>query len=196
MKLFGSTKTQPARSSSRTGPAGARGSDPVCLQCGMIAAGSDATFCRRCGLPIGAAPRAEAELPSCPICYATVDEDGRIRSLRQSAVRIDLVAHSFEHEQFPVGDDDYLESLRAGDMIRIGQWQAPFDLVRRYLVTGAMDGGRRRAYEHSAIVTAMSQLKRWGPEAEIFGDQQEWQAARLAVTDLLERFHRTSRIGS
>ena len=196
MKLFGSTKAQPARSGSRTASAGPGGSDPVCLQCGMIAAGTDATFCRRCGLPIGAAPRAEAELPSCPICYATVDDDGRIRSLRQSTVRIDLVAHSFEHEQFPVGDDDYLESLRAGDMIRIGQWQAPFDLVRRYLVTGAMDGGRRRAYEHSAIVTAMSQLKRWGPEAEIFGDQQEWQAARHAVTDLMERFHRTSRIGS
>jgi hypothetical protein len=196
MKLFGSTKAQPARSSSKTASARPGGSDPVCLQCGMIAAGADATFCRRCGLPIGAAPRAEAELPSCPICYATVDDDGRIRSLRQSAVRIDLVAHSFEHEQFPVGDDDYLESLRAGDMIRIGQWQAPFDLVRRYLVTGAMDGGRRRAYEHSAIVTAMSQLKRWGPEAEIFGDQQEWQVARHAVTDLMERFHRTSRIGS
>lgn len=196
MKLFGSTKAQPARSGSRTASAAPGGSDPVCLQCGMIAAGTDATFCRRCGLPIGAAPRAEAELPSCPICYATVDDDGRIRSIRQSTVRIDLVAHSFEHEQFPVGDDDYLESLRAGDMIRIGQWQAPFDLVRRYLVTGAMDGGRRRAYEHSAIVTAMSQLKRWGPEAEIFGDQQEWQAARHAVTDLMERFHRTSRIGS
>jgi hypothetical protein len=196
MKLFGSTKAQPARSGSTTASAGPAGSDPVCLQCGMIAAGTDATFCRRCGLPIGAAPRAEAELPSCPICYATVDDDGRIRSLRQSTVRIDLVAHSFEHEQFPVGDDDYLESLRAGDMIRIGQWQAPFDLVRRYLVTGAMDGGRRRAYEHSAIVTAMSQLKRWGPEAEIFGDQQEWQAARHAVTDLMERFHRRSRIGS
>jgi hypothetical protein len=196
MKLFGSTKAQPARSSSRSAPAGPGGSDPVCLQCGMVAAGTDATFCRRCGLPIGAAPRAAAELPSCPICYATVDDDGRIRSLRQSAVRIDLVAHSFEHEQFPVGDDDYLETLRAGDMIRIGQWQAPFDLVRRYLVTGAMDGGRRRAYEHSAIVTAMSQLKRWGPDAEIFGDQQEWQAARRAVTDLMERFHRTSRIGT
>ena len=117
MKLFGSTKAQTARS--RTASAGPTGSDPVCLQCGMIAAGTDATFCRRCGLPIGAAPRAEAELPTCPTCYATVDDDGRIPSLRQPTVRVDLVAHSFEHEQFPVGDDDYLESLRAGDMIRI-----------------------------------------------------------------------------
>lgn len=184
MKLFGSTKPRPG---------GASGADPVCLQCGMIAAGTDATFCRRCGLPIGAAPRAEAELPTCPICYASVDDDGRIRSLRQPTVRVDLVAHTSEHEQHPVGDDDYLESMRAGDMIRIGRWQAPYDLVRRYLVTGVMDGGRRRAYAHSAIVTAMSQLKRWGPDAEIFGDQEEWKAARQAVTDLLERFHRGSR---
>ena len=55
-------------------------------------------------------------------------------------------------------------------------------------VTGAIDGGRRRSYQHSAIVTAMSQLKRWGPGAEIFGDQAEWQAARAAVTELLERY--------
>ena len=36
-------------------------------------------------------------------------------------------------------------------------------------------------------------IERWGPEAEIFGDQAEWQAARQAVTDLLERFHQGSR---
>jgi hypothetical protein len=118
------------------------------------------------------------------------DDDGRIRSLRQSTVRIDLVAHSFEHDQFPVGDDDYLESLRRGDRIVIDRWEAPFDLVRRYLVTGALDGGRRREYQHSAIVTAMSQLKRWGPEAELFGDQAEWKLAREAVTALMERYHR------
>jgi hypothetical protein len=200
MKLFGSTTPRPAGSSGAPargagGPSGrGAGAHPVCLQCGMVMAGVNVTFCRRCGLPIGAAPRAEAELPSCLICYAAVDDDGRIRSLRQPAVRVDLVAHTFEHEQFPVGDDEYLESMRAGDMIRIGRWQAPFDLVRRYLVTGAMDGGRRRAYEHSVIVTAMSQLKRWGPEAEIFGDQAEWQAARQAVTDLLERFYRGARV--
>src|SRR5258706_16267792 len=93
-----------------------------------------------------------------------------------------------EHDQFPVGDEDFLESLRAGDLIRIGRWQAPFDLVRRYLVTGAIDGGRRRSYEHSAIVTAMSQIKRWGADAEIFGDQAEWQDARQAVSALMERY--------
>ncbi len=163
---------------------------PVCLQCGMVAAGSDVTFCRRCGLSVGAAPRATAELPTCPICYATVGDDGRLSSFQSRLGRIDLVAHMSEHDAFPVGDDDYLETLRAGDLIRIGRWVAPFDLVRRYLVTGAIDGGRRRSYQHSAIVTAMSQLKRWGPDAEIFGDQAEWRAARTAVGDLLERYQR------
>jgi hypothetical protein len=159
----------------------------------MVAAGADTSFCRRCGLPIGSAPRAEAELPSGPICYATVGDDGRLPSLSRNGFRVHLVSHMDEHEQYPVGDDDYLESLRAGDLIRIGRWQAPVDIVRRYLVTGAMDGGRRREYQHSAIVTAMSQLRRWGPEAEIFGDQAEWQAARQAVTALLERYHQGAR---
>jgi len=191
MKLFGSTKPRPATRAA--GPArGASAEERVCLECGMRAVGADVSFCRRCGLPLGTAPRADAALPSCPICYATVGDDGRLASFRQQAVRIDLVAHMFEHEQHPVGDDEYLDTLRAGDMIRIGRWQAPYDLVRRYLVTGAFDGGRGRSYQHSAIVTAMSQLKRWGPEAEIFGDQDEWRAARQAVTDLLERYQRST----
>ena len=189
MKLFGSAKRGPASPATADRKPGI---EPVCLQCGMVAAGAEVAFCRRCGLPIGAAPRAEAALPSCPICYATVGDDGLLVSFRQRTARVDLVAHMFEHDQFPVGDDEYLESLRAGDMIRIGRWQAPFDLVRRYLVTGAIDGGRNRSFQHSAIVTAMSQLKRWGPEAEIFGDQAEWQAARAAVTDLMERYQRGS----
>ena len=188
IKLFGSLKRGLADSEGAA--AGEVVADGVCLQCGMVAAGADVAFCRRCGLPIGAAPRTDAALPSCPICYATVDDDGRISSPARPTRRVHLVTHMDEHDQHPVGDDDFLESLRAGDMIRIGTWQAPFDLVRRYLVTGAIDGGRRRAYEHSAIVTAMSQLKRWGPEAEIFGDQAEWQAARRAVTELMERYHR------
>jgi hypothetical protein len=162
----------------------------ICLQCGMLAPGGDVSFCRRCGLAIGSPPRSDAALPTCPICYAEVEADGKVVSLRATHHRIDLVTHMDEHEQFPVGDDDYLESLRAGDEIRIDRWRAPFDLVRRYLVTGAIDGGRRRAYQHSAIVTAMSQLKRWGPDAEIFGDQDEWRAARRAVSVLMERYHR------
>ncbi|MBA2720786.1 MAG: hypothetical protein H0U52_16330 [Chloroflexi bacterium] len=191
MRLFGSTKTRPAVPA---GPARRPATEPVCLQCGMVAASAEVSFCRRCGLPIGAAPRAAAALPSCPICYATVGDDGLLVSFRQRTARIDLVAHMFEHDQYPVGDDEYLESLRAGDMIRIGHWQAPFDLVRRYLVTGAIDGGRNRSFQHSTIVTAMSQLRRWGPEADIFGDQEEWRAARQAVTDLLERYQRGSLI--
>lgn len=192
MKLFGSAKPHPTARPSTAAANSARpaSTDAVCLQCGMISPGSTVSFCRRCGLPIGSAPRAEAALPSCPICYATVDDDGRLPSNRHRLQRVDLVTHMSEHDQYPVGDDDFLESLRAGDLIRIGRWQAPFDLVRRYLVTGAVDGGRRRAYEHSAIVTAMSQLKRWGPGADIFGDQDEWRAARHSVTELLERYQR------
>jgi hypothetical protein len=81
--------------------------------------------------------------------------------------------------------------MREGDRIRIGRWEAPFDLVRRYLVTGALDGGRRRSFQHSAIVTAMSQLGRWGSDADILGDQQEWREARQVVSDLMDRYQRT-----
>ena len=104
--------------------------------------------------------------------------------------RFDLPRHIAEHDQAPVGDDDYLESLREGARIRIGRWMAPFDLVRRYLVTGAVDGGRKRQFEHDLIVTAMTQLARFGPNAVILGDQPEWRAARDAVAELMERFHR------
>jgi hypothetical protein len=162
----------------------------ACLQCGWVSPGGNVTFCRRCGLPLGAPPRATAELPSCPTCYQTVGDDGRLASYHRSRGRVDLVAHMGEHDQFPVGDDDYLETLRAGDFVRIGRWQAPFDLVRRYLVTGMVDGGRRRTFQHSAIVTAMGQIARWGPDAEVLGDQEEWRAARQAVGDLLERYQR------
>ena len=171
--------------------AGSRASaGPVCLQCGTAAQSTSLAFCRRCGLPYGAPPRVEAELPTCPTCYASVGDDGRIPSFSPARGRIDLVEHMAEHDNHPVGDDEYLETLRRGDRIAIDRWEAPFDLVRRYLVTGAFDGGRRREYQHSAIVTAMSQLKRWGPDMELFGDQAEWKAARDAVTTLMERYHR------
>ena len=165
-------------------------SGTACLQCGTPASNSTITFCRRCGLPYGAPPRLEAELPSCPTCYATVGDDGRLPSFQPARGRVDLVEHMAEHETHPVGDDAYLETLRRGDRIVIDRWEAPFDLVRRYLVTGAYDGGRRREYQHSAIVTAMSQLKRWGPGADLFGDQAEWKDAREAVTALMELYHR------
>ena len=189
MRLFGgkSTASGPSASVATANGDGAL----VCLQCGMIA-GDKVTFCRRCGLTIGAQPRADATLPTCPICYVTVDDDGRIASLRRTGDRVDLVMHMSDHDDHPVGDDDYLESLRAGDLIRIDRWQAPFDLVRRYLVTGTIDGGHKRSYQHSAVVTAMSQIKRWGADADIFGDQEEWRAARVAVTALLERYHRSA----
>jgi hypothetical protein len=162
---------------------------PTCLQCGVIALDSATTFCRRCGLPYGQPPRADAELPTCPVCYASVDDDGRITA-RNHRGRLDLVGHIDEHRQYPVGDDDYLESLRVGDRVRIGRFVAPYDLVRRYLVTGSLDGGRRRAATHNAIVTAMAQIGRWGTNPNIFGDQPEWQQAREAVTELMERYAR------
>ncbi len=165
----------------------------ACLQCGTPAANAASTFCRRCGLPYGAPPRADVELPSCHVCYRTVEDDGRLPSLDLPGLRVDLQRHLAEHDRHPVGDDEWLESLRFGDQIRIGRWSAEFDVVRRYLVTGMVDGGRRRTFEHNAIVTAMTQLKRFGANAEIFGDQAEWQAARAAVSELMERYHRGRR---
>ena len=116
----------------------------ACLQCGTPAARADVTFCRRCGLPYGAPPRSDVELPVCPICYATVDDDGRLPSLDHPGLRVDLVRHQAEHDRHPVGDDDWLETLREGDRVRVGRWTAPFDVVRRYLVTGQVEAGRQR----------------------------------------------------
>ena len=161
----------------------------ACLSCGTPARSTQSTFCGRCGLPFGAAPPAHVELPACPVCYRTAGDDGRFDSASHPGFRLDLPRHVHEHDQHPVGDDDYLESLREGSRIRIGRWFAPFDLVRRYLVTGALDGGRRRQFEHDLIVTAMTQLARFGRDAVILGDQPEWRAARDAVADLMERYH-------
>ncbi len=57
-------------------------------------------------------------------------------------------------------------------------------------MTGVVDAGRSRAARHDAIVTAMTQLARWGPDASVFGDEPEWAAARAAVAELMERYHR------
>ncbi|HTC85472.1 MAG TPA: hypothetical protein VK656_02145, partial [Candidatus Acidoferrum sp.] len=127
---------------------------------------------------------------SCPVCYKTVEDDGLIESPASPARRVHLQDHLHEHDQHPVGDDDWLESIRMGDRIQIEGWTARFDLVRRYLVTGMVNGGRLRAFEHNTLVTAMTQLGRWGADTEIFGDQVEWKAARSAVTRLMERYHR------
>lgn len=165
----------------------------VCLQCGTTSSVAGARVCRRCGLRFGDAPRLDATLPSCPICYATVDDDGRIPSLTRDGRRLDLVSHMDEHESFPVGDDDWLETLRVGDRITVGRWTAPFDVVRRYLVTGVVDAGRGRTMQHNTLVTAMTQIQRWGAEAAVFGDQAEWREARAAVAELMERYHRVRR---
>lgn len=162
--------------------------DSACLQCGTPAGNGFASFCRRCGLPYGERPSDRVELPSCPICYRTVDDDGRLPSLERYALRVDLVRHQAEHERHPVGDDEWLESMRQGDRIRIGRWSAPFDVVRRYLVTGQIEAGRGRALTHDAIVNAMTQIRRWGSGGLVFGDQPEWAAARVAVAQLMERY--------
>lgn len=163
---------------------------PVCLECGTIARRPGVTVCGRCGLPFGARPRETATLPACPVCYREADPDGLLASPLASARRVPLVAHIHQHDRAPAGDDEWLESLREGDRVRIGRWRAPFDLVRRYLVTGVVDAGRSRAARHDAIVTAMTQLARWGPEAAVLGDQPEWAEARAAVTELMQRYHR------
>lgn len=160
----------------------------ACLQCGTPAARPDARICRRCGLPYGDAPRPDVELPTCPICYTAMGDDGRTASLDLPGLRVDLPRHMTEHDRHPVGDDEWLESLREGDRLRFGRWHAPFDTVRRYLVTGQLDAGRNRRLAHDLIVTAMTQLRRWGPDGVILGDQPEWRAARAAVTELMERY--------
>ena len=162
----------------------------ACLQCGTPSDNARGTFCRRCGLPYGEPPRPTAELPTCPVCYRTVSDDGRLQSLERPGTRVDLVRHQAEHDRHPVGDDDWLDSLRVGDQIRIGRWSASFETVRRYLVTGQVEAGRNRALAHDAIVTAMTQINRWGPDADVFGDIPDWKAARLAVVELMERYAR------
>ena len=42
----------------------------------------------------------------------------------------------------------------------------------------------------------MAQLGRWGPEADIFGDQQEWRDARHVVSELMERYQRSARLSA
>ena len=56
----------------------------------------------------------------------------------------------------------------------------PFHVARLFQTVDLMTRGRVR----------MTQLKRWGPGTAIFGDQPQWEAARDAVTDLMERYHR------
>lgn len=163
---------------------------PVCLQCGSAAARPGITFCRRCGLPFGDAPRADAELPTCPICYRTAGPDGLLPSPLSTGHRVSLAVHQRDHDRAPVGDDEWLESLREGERVRIGRWRAPFDVVRHYLVTGLVDGGRLRVVRHDAIVTAMTQIARWGVNAQVFGDEPEWAEARAAVAAMMERYHR------
>ena len=162
--------------------------DRICLQCGTTSNTGRAVVCRRCGLRFGDEPRRNAELPTCPICYVTVDDDGLTPSYHNRLKRISLVAHMDEHGEFPPGDDDWLSTLRRGDQIAIGRFAAPFDLVRRYLVTGQISAGRGRTIQHNAVLTAMSQIVRWGKNPDVFGDQPVWQEARAEIATVMERY--------
>jgi hypothetical protein len=117
-----------------------------------------------------------------------MEDDGRVGSLDLPGLRVDLRQHMVEHDRHPVGDDEWLESLREGDKIRIGKWSAPFETVRRYLVTGQLDAGRNRKLAHDLIVTAMTQINRFGTNGVILGDQPDWALARQSVTALMERY--------
>jgi hypothetical protein len=161
----------------------------TCLQCGAVATHAAARLCRRCGLAFGEAPPMHARLAECPVCYRSSDDDGRFPSALRTGARLDINAHVDEHERQPVGDDAWLETLREHDRIRIGRWTAPFDLVRRYLVTGVVDAGRNRLAQHNSIVTAMTQIQKWGRNPDVFGDQEEWRAARDAIAELMDRYH-------
>ena len=161
--------------------------DRICLQCGTTSNGDRAVVCRRCGLRFGAEPRRDAVLPSCPVCYLTVDDDGLTVSYR-TRQRISLVEHIDEHELFPPGDDDWLATLRRGDQMAIGRFTAPFDLARRYLVTGQIEAGRGRTIQHNAVLTAMAQIRRWGRTPDVFGDQPAWEEARLAIASVMDRY--------
>ena len=163
---------------------------PVCLQCGTLARRPGVAVCGRCGLAFGERPRDDAVLPACPVCYREAAADGLLPAPGAPTRRVSLPRHIDEHDHAPVGDDEWLETLREGDRVRIGRWKAPFDLVRRYLVTGVVDAGRSRAARHDAIVTAMTQLARWGRDVAVLGDQPEWAEARAVVADLIERYHR------
>jgi hypothetical protein len=127
----------------------------TCQRCGYSAA-TNAGFCRRCGLPYGAAPVVVSEdAPAeCPVCYAKADRRGMWPAPGGGWTTYER--HAYDHEQRPVGDDDWLETLRDGDDIVIDRWRAPFDLTRRYLVTGQWVGGKDRTYAHNAVVLAMA----------------------------------------
>ena len=93
----------------------------TCLQCGATSTRPDAVMCRRCGVRFGEPPTARRSLPKCTICYREADADGRFPSQARAGFRLDVNAHVDEHDRYPVGDDDWLETLRTGDRVRIGR---------------------------------------------------------------------------
>ena len=162
-----------------------------------------AIACRQCGTPAGlvrdvlsalrAAVRRAApsrrRVPSCHVCYQTVEDDGRLPSLDAPGLRVDLHRHLAEHDRHPVGDDEWLESLRLGDRVRIealvGAVRRCPSLPRDRRGRGWTTPGVRAQHDRDGDDPAQAV----GHGATILGDQPEWQAARAAVSELMERYH-------
>ena len=145
-------------------------SSPVthtCLQCGTVATRAAARMCRRCGIPFGEAPTASARLASCPVCYRDTDADGRLPSLAHPSRRLDINEHIDEHERFPVGDDAWLETMRRVDRIGSAAGRRPSTSSAGTWPPGWSTRGRNRLALHNALVTAMTQVQRWGPGARV-----------------------------
>ena len=164
IRLTGATSPSPTRSAPPSGPA-ARWLDdrrllpPVRQPCGPL----------RCDLlsalrtAYGDAPRDDAELPTCPICYRTVDDDGRPGSLELPGLRVDLrrtwSSTIVTRSATTSGSKPFVRAISSAG----AAGPPPIDTVRRYLVTGQLEAGRNRQLAHDLIVTAMTQLRRWGP---------------------------------
>ena len=91
--------------------------------------------------PTATPPRADAELPELPGLLRDRRRRRPPAEPRPAGPAGRPPAPGIEHDRHPVGDDEWLETLREGDRLRWGRWTAPFDVVRRYLVTGQVDAG-------------------------------------------------------
>ena len=149
-----------------------------CLQCGTPAVRVDATFCRRCGLPYGDAPRADAELPQCPICYLVVDDDGRTGSL-DAARPARRPAPPHGRARPPPGrrrrvarDPARGRQAALGPLERAVRDRPPLPRDRAAR-RRAQPAAGPRPHRHGD-----DPAPPLGPGADILGDQPEWQAAR------------------
>ena len=107
--------------------------------------------------------------PSCRSARSatsSVDDDGRLPSLETPALRVDLagIRPSTTGTRSATTTGSSRSAKATGSAWAAGR--RPSTTVRRYLVTGQVDAGRNRQLAHDTIVTAMTQLRRWGTEAD------------------------------